>query len=82
MPISYPVENNDDMAFKVFNEEKFYKYQEINSGKSPNEGNNKQNEIKGPHNIKFNFIDEISWRGLDNVGATCCMNKYKKYKNK
>ena len=77
MPISFPVENNDDMAFKVLKEEEFYKNQETNSGKSQNESNNKQKEIKGPYNIKFNLIDEISCRGLDNVGATCCMIKYK-----
>ena len=47
------------MAFKVFNEEEFYKNQETKSGKSPNERNNKQNEIKEHHNIKFNLIDEI-----------------------
>ena len=61
--MSFPVENNGDMAFKVLNQEEFYK--------NPNESNNSQNEIKEPHNIKFNLIDEISCRGLDNVGATC-----------
>ena len=74
LPLSFLVENNGDMAFKVFNEEEFYKYQKLNKGKSPDENNNKQNEIKEPHNIKFNLIDEISCRGLDNVGATCYMN--------
>ena len=61
------LENNVDMAFKVFNEKELYKDQEINNGKSPNERNNKHNEIKKTYNIKFNFIDEISCRGLDNV---------------
>ena len=59
LPISFLLEKNDDMAFKVFNEEEFYKNQETKSGKSPNERNNKQNEIKEHHNIKFNLIDEI-----------------------
>ena len=40
------LENNDDMAFKVFNKKELYKDQEINNGKSPNERNNKHNEIK------------------------------------
>ena len=70
------------MAFKVLKEEEFYKNQETNSGKSQNESNNKLKEIKGPHNIKFNLIDEISCRRLYNVGATCCMNKYKIYLKK
>ena len=84
MPISLPEENNDDMVFKECNEEEFYKNQKINNGKSPNENNNnnKIKEIKEPHNIKFNLIDEISCRGLDNVRATYCMNKYEKHKNK
>ena len=71
------LENNDDMAFKVLKEEEFYKNQETNSGKSQNESNNKQKEIKEPYNIMLNLIDEISCRGLDNVGATSCMIKYK-----
>ena len=58
------------MTFKIFKQEEFYKVQEKNSGKSPNEGNSKKNETKEPYNIKFNLIDEISCRGLDNVGAT------------
>ena len=42
------LENNDDMVFKEFNEEEFYKNQKINNGKSPNEknNNNKLKEIK------------------------------------
>ena len=74
MPKNVLVENNGDAAFEVYNEEEFYKYQKLNNGKIPNESNNKQSEIKEPHNIKFNLIDEISYRGLDNVGATCYMN--------
>ena len=54
------------MTFKIFKQEEFYKVQEKNSGKSPNEGNSKKNETKEPYNIKFNLIDEISCRGLDN----------------
>ena len=59
MLISFPSENNDEIAFKVFNEEELNKNQEINSVKNPNESNEKQNEIKEPHNIKSSLIDEI-----------------------
>ena len=33
-----------------------------------------KNIIKRPENINYNYINRISYRGLDNVGATCYMN--------
>ena len=38
------------------------------------EYNNDEVEIKEPYQINFSLINELSFRGLDNVGATCYMN--------
>ena len=42
--------------------------------KNPEEKEEDINGIKNPKNIKFDLIAKISYRGLENVGATCYMN--------
>ena len=51
--------------YRVYNEEKYLK-----------ENYNKQIKqiIKAPHEINFALLQRPSYRGLDNVGATCYMN--------
>ena len=72
--------NNDDLIFLAYNIEKHI-YSKIQSKKSNNNNANKSNsekdeevEIKYPHQINFELLKELSFRGLDNVGATCYMN--------
>ena len=53
--------DNMNVFFRVFNEEQYI--------------NNIQSIIKAPHEINYNLVfQRISYRGLDNVGATCYMN--------
>ena len=83
LPVSYKEESNLEIAFKVYNEEVYYQCEKeniINNNQKKinklNSGNNKINPkgIIEPHNINYTLIDIVSYRGLDNVGATCYMN--------
>ena len=79
-PVSAIEESNFEIACKVYNEELYYQIEKENNinnnQKNINKLNNKIN-LKGiiePHNINYTLIDIVSYRGLDNVGATCYMN--------
>ena len=63
----------NEKKFIVYNEEKYRNNKCSKKGKeSSYKGEEK--EIELPQNIKFNLVEQISFRGLDNVGATCYMN--------
>ena len=55
----------NNLVFQVINEEKFIN--EINQ-------TNSLSIIKSPNEINYSLIQRPSFRGLDNVGATCYMN--------
>ena len=58
-------EKNNKIAFTAFYEEGMKQYS--------NDMDN-INDIINPNNVNFNYIKSPSFRGLDNVGATCYMN--------
>ena len=47
---------------------------ENNNNKNDNTNSDDNNGIVEYHRINYNLINEVSYRGLENVGATCCMN--------
>ena len=61
----YQLMGQNTFIFQVFNEEQYIK-------------ENKQKQIKqiikAPNDINYSLIQRPSFRGLDNVGATCYMN--------
>ena len=61
----YEFSPKDKLAFQIINEEKYIK-ERIQT--------NSLNNIKAPNEINYNLINRPSFRGLDNVGATCYMN--------
>ena len=84
LPIYYEnKEKSKEVGLIIYNEEEFIKSKKNNinnkssfqkGNKTNSESNNGYEEIK-PHNeINFTLKNEISFRGLENVGATCYMN--------
>jgi ubiquitin C-terminal hydrolase len=61
----YYDEKNNKIIFTAFYEEGMKQYS--------NDMDN-INDIINPNNVNFNYIKSPSFRGLDNVGATCYMN--------
>ena len=76
----YSYGSYNQVYFKIFNEEgNIIQYDEKTQlfatklGQNIN-NNNIDNKIQSPKEINFGLAKRISYRGLDNVGATCYMN--------
>ena len=69
---SLVLKNNNRDIYRIKNDS----YKEILNKITKNQITQNQNDkkIKDPNEIHFNLINEISYKGLDNVGATCYMN--------
>ena len=60
-----PIYGNQKSNYRIINE---------NYKKDNNNNYIESNKIKRPENINFNLVNRVSFRGLENVGATCYMN--------
>ena len=76
--------NSKEVEFIIYNEEEYINFKKNNyfqnkSNEKDNlikseEYNSFKDGIKPTYKINFNLKNEISYRGLENVGATCYMN--------